>query len=95
MPLDPGIREPEDVGVKAVEKTIRRTGVQSRRQFHAMITVDQPYRGEYSGGGFLILKIRVEIQRTQSIHPPAKGSCSSGETKIRNGEEMPLARTSS
>ena len=95
MPLDPGIGEPENVRVIAVEKTIRRARVQSRRQFHASITVNQPYRDEYSGGGLLILKFRVEIQRTQSIHPPANGSCSSRETKVRNGEEIPIARTSS
>src|SRR5665213_2115469 len=45
-------------------------------------------------GAFLILESCVEVQRTQSIHPPVNGSCASGETKIRNGEEMPLARTS-
>ena len=95
IPFDPGIGEPEDICVKAAEKTICRTRIQSRRQFHASITVNQPYRDEYSGGGLLIRKFRVEIQCTQSIHPPTNGSCSSGETKIRNGEEMPLARTSS
>jgi len=62
---------------------------------HASISVNQPYRQQYSGGGLVILKFRVEIQRTQPTHPPANGSCSSGDTKIRNGEEMPLARTSS
>lgn len=95
MPLDSGLGESQYVCVEAVEKTIRRARVEPRRQFHAPISVNQTDRDEYSGGSFLVLKIRVEIQRTQSTHPPANGSCSSRETKIRNGEEMPLARTSS
>ena len=62
IPFDPGIGEPEDICVRAVEKTICRTRIQSRRQFHASITVNQPYGDEYSGGGLLIRKFRVEIQ---------------------------------
>lgn len=95
MPLDPGLGKPQDFRVEAVEKTIRRPGIQPRRQFDALIAVNQSYRDNYSTGGFLVLKIRVKVQRTQSTHPPANGSCSSGETKIRKGEEMPLALTSS
>ena len=39
-PLDPGLGKPQYLGVEAVEKTIRRPGVQPRRQFDASITVN-------------------------------------------------------
>jgi len=95
MPLDSGPGKPQNLCVEAVEKAIRRRSVKPRRQFDASISVNQPYGNEYSGDGLVVLKVRVEVQRTQSTHPPANGSCTSGETKIRKGEEMPLARTSS
>ena len=95
VPFDSRAGQSEDVCIKAVEKTIRRPRIQPRAQFHAVIAVNQADRDKYSRGTFLVLKPRVEIERDQSIHPPVNGSCSSGETKIIKGEDIPLARTSS
>ena len=91
----PESEKSEDVRVESVEKTIGRARIQTRPQFHAAFAVNQPDRDKYSRERFLVFKIRVEVERDQSIHPPANGSFSSGETKITKGEEIPFARTSS
>jgi hypothetical protein len=43
-------------------------------QLHTAVTVNQPYGDKYSGGSFFVFKIRVEVERDQSIQPQANGS---------------------
>lgn len=94
LSLDSGARKSQDIRVRPVEKAVRRSRIQASPQFHATIAVNQPHWDKDSGRCFLVLEIGVEFERDQSIHPPTNGSCSWGETKIRKGEESPLASTS-
>lgn len=95
FPLDSGLGESQDICVGIVEDTVRRPGVQPGSQLNASIAVLQPHRYENCGRRLIVIKLAVEFERDQSSHPPANGCCSSGETKIKKGEESPFAVTSS
>ncbi len=69
----------EQVGIVSVEQAVGRTSIQACLQFHLLVTVNQRDGYQDSGGCLQIAVPEFEFERNQSSHPPAKGSCSSGE----------------
>ena len=69
----------EQVSIVSVEQSVGSASIQSRLQFHLLVTVNQRDGYQDSGGGLQIAMPEFEFERNQSSHPPAKGSSSSGE----------------